>query len=58
MDVIIEKSTSLEEMMGHSSNYLEIYVPKDEIYLRKNVCVSIESYQDGKLRGRILEERS
>ena len=58
VDVILEKSTSLEEMMGHSSNYLEIYVPKDEIYLRKNVCVSIESYQDGKLRGRILEERS
>lgn len=56
VEVILEKTTTTKEMVGHSSNFLEVYVPTLESSLRKNVKVQIDKFEKEKLQGHILED--
>ncbi len=54
LDVIIEKEIDQAYMIGHSSNYIEVHILKDERYLKKNASVVIEAMENGKIYGKIL----
>lgn len=51
--VIIEKKTDDKYMEGHSSNYLKVFIPYDESYLKKMVDVRIISVDSEKIIGKI-----
>ncbi|MDE6408072.1 MAG: tRNA (N(6)-L-threonylcarbamoyladenosine(37)-C(2))-methylthiotransferase MtaB, partial [Anaeroplasmataceae bacterium] len=55
VEVIIEQIVDDTYMVGHSSNYLQIYLPKNEAYLKKNVLVKIERVAQGQLYGVLIE---
>ncbi|MDE7161662.1 MAG: tRNA (N(6)-L-threonylcarbamoyladenosine(37)-C(2))-methylthiotransferase MtaB, partial [Anaeroplasmataceae bacterium] len=41
VEVIVEQIVDEKWMTGHSSNYLQVYLAKDEAYLKKNVRVLV-----------------
>lgn len=52
-EVLIEKAYDSTYMVGHTSNYLEVYLPLDEAYLKKNIWIEILSIENGKILGKI-----
>ena len=56
MEVLIEQIVNASYMVGHSSNYLQVYLPINETYIKKNVLVKIEKIVEDKIFGTILEE--
>ncbi len=54
VSVIVEQIVDDKYMTGHSSNYLQLYIPKDDRYLKKNVNVFIDKIVDGKIYGHII----
>ncbi|MDE6241711.1 MAG: tRNA (N(6)-L-threonylcarbamoyladenosine(37)-C(2))-methylthiotransferase MtaB [Anaeroplasmataceae bacterium] len=56
VEVIIEQIFDDTYMVGHSSNYLQIYIAKNETYLKKNVLVKIEKILHQQLYGVLIEK--
>ncbi|MDE7264377.1 MAG: tRNA (N(6)-L-threonylcarbamoyladenosine(37)-C(2))-methylthiotransferase MtaB [Anaeroplasmataceae bacterium] len=54
VEVIVEQSISAELMMGHTSNYLQVYLPINEQLLRKKISVRIERIEKEKIFGRVI----
>lgn len=54
VEVIVEQCVSDELMMGHTSNYLQVYLPKVEGFLRKRVLVKVERIEEDKIYGSLL----
>lgn len=54
VDVIIEQKVDEHFMVGHSSNYLQIYVDLDERYLKNNIPVKIDKIVKNQLYGTIF----
>ena len=55
VEVIIEQIADSIYMTGHSSNYLQIYILKDERHLKKNKRVLIEKIEKGRIYGKIVQ---
>ncbi|MDE6656883.1 MAG: tRNA (N(6)-L-threonylcarbamoyladenosine(37)-C(2))-methylthiotransferase MtaB [Anaeroplasmataceae bacterium] len=53
VEVIIEQIVDDSYMVGHSSNYLQIYIPIDESYIKKNISVKIEKIVGERIFGTI-----
>ena len=53
-DVIVEEQDG-DYMVGHTSNYLKVYIPYDEKYLKKLVNVSIKDIKNGLIYGEIKD---
>lgn len=51
--VIVEEKYDDNYMVGHTSNYLKVYLPLDEKYLKKMVNVEIESIKKDKIFGKM-----
>ncbi len=51
--VIVEEKIDDNYMVGHTSNYLKVYLPLDEKYLKKMVNVEIESIKKDKIFGKM-----
>lgn len=54
VEVIVEQVCDEVYMTGHSSNYLQVFLSKDEALLKKNVVVQLDSIQNGKIYGKVL----
>ena len=54
LDVIFEQKYN-DYLIGHTSNFLQVLVPYEEKYLKKNAKVLLENYIDGKILGKIDE---
>ena len=54
LDVIFEQKYN-DYLIGHTSNFIQVVVPYDSKYLKENVMVKLDSYIDGKIIGRIIE---
>lgn len=57
VEVIVEQALDDTYMVGHSSNYLQIYLPKDEQFLKKNVFVHIDYMEKEKIYASIIKEK-
>lgn len=53
--MIVETGFDETYMVGHTSNYLEILVPSDDSILKKHLPVKIDSLENEKIIGHILE---
>ncbi len=53
-DVIVEQSTKDGQMIGHTSNYLQVVLPLDEKLLKKSVKVKIIEQIDDRVIGEIV----
>ena len=53
-DLIIEQKVG-DMMVGHTSNFLQVYLPLDEKLITKMVKIKIKSFINGKLMGEIVE---
>ena len=51
MDCIVEQVTGENRMIGHTSNFLQVTLPLDPNYLKKQVNVRILSVENGKILG-------
>ncbi|MCR5113691.1 MAG: tRNA (N(6)-L-threonylcarbamoyladenosine(37)-C(2))-methylthiotransferase MtaB [Acholeplasmatales bacterium] len=51
MDCIVEQVTGENRMIGHTSNFLQVTLPLDPKYLKKQVNVRILSVENGKILG-------
>lgn len=54
LEVIVEQALDEQYMIGHTSNYLEVYLPLDSAYLKQNILVKIDSFKENKLFGKII----
>lgn len=57
LEVIVEQGVDGGFMNGHSSNFLQVYLPYDASMLRKNVFVRITAYENGRLYGEVVLEK-
>ena len=55
MDVIVEQALNSNEMVGHTSNFLQVVLPKDVSLIGKQVNVIIESVDGLKAKGKIID---
>lgn len=55
MDVIVEQALNSNEMVGHTSNFLQVVLDKDESLIGSQVNVIIESVDGLKAKGRLVE---
>lgn len=56
VEVIVEQITDEKYMVGHSSNYLQVFLDKNEEYLKKNVLVKIEKMISNRLYASIVQK--
>lgn len=56
VEVIVEQIVDEKYMVGHSSNYLQVFLDKNEEYLKKNVLVKIEKMISNRLYASIVQE--
>ena len=56
LDCIPEQKTSNGNMIGHSSNFLQIILPYDKSLISKPINVRIKEIVDGKIYGEIVEK--
>ena len=56
IDVIIERVNKEGFMEGHSSNYLDIIVEKDDEILMKNVLVKLIEVKKDKILGKVIKK--
>ncbi len=54
LDMIIEQRVD-NMMVGHTSNFLQVYLPFDEKLITKMVKVKVQELNNGKLMGEIVE---
>ena len=54
LEVIFEQKYN-NYLIGHTSNFIQVVVPYDEKYLKKNVMVKLLNYIDGKIIGEIVD---
>ena len=54
LDVIVEQAFGDDQMIGHSSNFLQIILPLNEKLFGKRIDVKVVKIQDGKIYGVIL----
>ena len=54
LDVIVEQAFGDDQMIGHSSNFLQIILPLNEKLYGKRIDVKVVKIQDGKIYGVIL----
>ena len=55
LDIIPEQKTSGNEMIGHTSNFLQVLMPYDETLIGKLKNVKITKIVDGKIYGEIVD---
>lgn len=55
MDVIVEQVLNSNEMVGHTSNFLQVVLDKDESLIGSQVNVIIESVDGLKAKGKLVE---
>lgn len=55
MDVIVEQALNSNEMVGHTSNFLQVVLDKDESLIGSQVNVIIESVDGLKAKGKLVE---
>lgn len=55
VDVIVEQALNSNEMVGHTSNFLQVVLDKDESLIGSQVNVIIESVDGLKAKGRLVE---
>lgn len=55
MSVIVEQKVNDKEMIGHTSNFLDVILPLDESLLSKEINVKITRIEDLKVYGQIIE---
>lgn len=55
LECIVEQSTKDGWMVGHTTNYLQVYLPLDSSYLRKYCRVEITKILEGKIFGKIVK---
>lgn len=55
VEVIVEQVFEESYMVGHSSNYLQVYLPLDSTKLKKSVWVRIDKIKEDKIYGSISE---
>lgn len=58
VDVIVEQKVDETYMVGHSSNYLQIYIKYKDSFLRKNVAVRIEKMINNQIYGTIVQNNT
>ena len=56
MDIIVEQAINENEMIGHSSNFLQIVLPIDTNLIGKQVLVQIESIKENKLYAKLIKK--
>ena len=56
LEAIIERENKLGYMEGHSSNYLDIIVEKDNDILMKNVVIKLLSVKNDKIFGKVIKK--
>lgn len=55
MDIIVEQALNSNEMVGHTSNFLQVVLDKDESLIGSQVNVIIESVDGLKAKGKLVE---
>lgn len=55
LDIIPEQKTLNNQMMGHTSNFLQVLMPYDETLIGKLKNVKITKIEDGKIYGEIVD---
>ncbi len=55
LECIVEQSTKDGWMVGHTTNYLQVYLPLDSSYLKKYCRVEIIKLVEGKIFGKIIK---
>lgn len=56
MDIIVEQAINENEMIGHSSNFLQIVLPVDTNLIGKQVLVQIETLKENKLYAKLIKK--
>ncbi len=54
LEVIVEQIINNREMIGHSSNFLQIILDKNEVFIGKKVNVLITKVEDTKVYGKMI----
>ncbi len=54
LDIIPEQKINAKEMVGHTSNFLQVILPYDSNLIGKDISISIDKIVDGKIYGSIL----
>ncbi len=55
LECIVEQSTKDGWMVGHTTNYLQVYLPLDSSYLKKYCRIEIIKLVEGKIFGKIIK---
>ena len=53
LDIIVEQAINEKEMIGHTSNFIQVILPLDEELIGKNVNITITSIDNMKIYGKI-----
>lgn len=56
MDIIVEQAINEKEMIGHSSNFLQIILPINKDLIGKQVLVQIDCIKDNKLYANLIKK--
>ena len=54
LDVIPEQKLNSKEMVGHTSNFLQVILPYDEKLIGEDISVVIDKIQNGKIYGKLI----
>ena len=54
LDIIPEQKINAKEMVGHTSNFLQVILPYDSNLIGKDISINIDKIVDGKIYGSIL----
>lgn len=50
--LIVEQTVDSSYMTGHTSNYLQVFLPLEPSLIKKNIQVEITEYKNGRLFGK------
>ena len=54
LDIIPEQKINEKEMVGHTSNFLQVILPFDEKLIGKDINITIDKIVDGKIYGKLI----
>ncbi len=54
LDIIPEQKLNSKEMVGHTSNFLQVILPYDEKLIGEDISVMIEKIENGKIYGKLV----
>lgn len=54
LDIIPEQKLNSKEMVGHTSNFLQVILPYDEKLIGEDISVVIDKIQNGKIYGKLI----